>query len=83
MEPKVREIYPGIFLLHLPLPMRPTIVNVYLVRGDDEWALLRHQNPVANIGKTLLVFDCDRSIHPYNPANPGAGSAPDRDSSYP
>lgn len=40
MEPKVREIHPGIFLLHLPLPMRPTIVNVYLVRGGDEWALI-------------------------------------------
>lgn len=40
MEPKVREIHPGIFLLHLPLPMRPTIVNVYLVRGGEEWALI-------------------------------------------
>jgi glyoxylase-like metal-dependent hydrolase (beta-lactamase superfamily II) len=40
MEPKVREIHPGIYLLHLPLPMRPTIVNVYLVRGGDEWALI-------------------------------------------
>ncbi len=45
-ESKVREVYPGIFLLHLPLPMKPTIVNVYLVRGsreerdDCEWALV-------------------------------------------
>lgn len=39
-EPKVRELHPGVFLLHLPLPMKPTIVNVYLVRGDGEWALI-------------------------------------------
>ncbi len=45
-EAKAREVYPGIFLLHLPLPMKPTIVNVYLVRGareesdDAEWALV-------------------------------------------
>jgi glyoxylase-like metal-dependent hydrolase (beta-lactamase superfamily II) len=40
MDAKIREVWPGIFLLHLPLPMRPTIVNVYLVRGGDEWALI-------------------------------------------
>jgi glyoxylase-like metal-dependent hydrolase (beta-lactamase superfamily II) len=40
MEAKVREVHPGIFLIHLPLPMKPTIVNVYLVRGGDEWALI-------------------------------------------
>lgn len=45
-EAKIREVFPGIFLLHLPLPMKPTIVNVYLVRGsreardDAEWALV-------------------------------------------
>jgi glyoxylase-like metal-dependent hydrolase (beta-lactamase superfamily II) len=31
---------PGIFLVHLPLPMKPTIVNVYLLRSGDEWALI-------------------------------------------
>lgn len=40
MEPKVRPVAPGIFLVHLPLPMKPTIVNVYLVDGGDEWALI-------------------------------------------
>jgi glyoxylase-like metal-dependent hydrolase (beta-lactamase superfamily II) len=39
-EPKVREVLPGFVLVHLPLPMRPTIVNVYLVDGGDEWALV-------------------------------------------
>jgi glyoxylase-like metal-dependent hydrolase (beta-lactamase superfamily II) len=38
-EAKYREVHPGVYLLHLPLPMKPTIVNVYLVRGGDEWAL--------------------------------------------
>ncbi len=43
---KAREVHPGVFLLHLPLPMKPTIVNVYLVRGsveedaNAEWALV-------------------------------------------
>jgi len=39
-EAKLKEIHPGVFLVHLPLPMKPTIVNVYLVRGGDEWALI-------------------------------------------
>jgi glyoxylase-like metal-dependent hydrolase (beta-lactamase superfamily II) len=39
-EVKIRELQAGIFLMHLPLPMRPTIVNVYLIRGADEWALV-------------------------------------------
>jgi glyoxylase-like metal-dependent hydrolase (beta-lactamase superfamily II) len=39
-EAKVREVAPGFWLLHLPLPMKPTIVNVYLVDGGSEWALV-------------------------------------------
>jgi glyoxylase-like metal-dependent hydrolase (beta-lactamase superfamily II) len=39
-DAKLREVLPGIYLLHLPLPMKPTIVNVYLVDGGDEWALV-------------------------------------------
>ena len=37
---KVREVAPGFHLLYLPLPMKPTIVNVYLVNGGSEWALI-------------------------------------------
>ena len=37
---KVREVLPGFHLLYLPLPMRPTIVNVYLVNGGSEWGLI-------------------------------------------
>jgi glyoxylase-like metal-dependent hydrolase (beta-lactamase superfamily II) len=39
-EAKVREVFPGVFVIHLPLPMRPTIVNVTLLHSRDEWALV-------------------------------------------
>lgn len=40
-DAKTREVFPGIFVVHLPLPMKPTIINVYLVRGAvDQWALV-------------------------------------------
>ena len=39
-DAKYREVQPGVYLLHLPLPMKPTIVNTYLVRSGDEWALI-------------------------------------------
>jgi glyoxylase-like metal-dependent hydrolase (beta-lactamase superfamily II) len=37
---KVREVTDGVFVVHLPLPMRPTIVNVTLLRSGGEWALV-------------------------------------------
>jgi len=37
---KIREAAPGIFVAHLPLPMKPTIVNVTLLHSDGEWALV-------------------------------------------
>lgn len=40
MDTKVRAVGPGIYMLHLPLPMRPTIVNVFLVQDGAEWALI-------------------------------------------
>jgi glyoxylase-like metal-dependent hydrolase (beta-lactamase superfamily II) len=40
MESKIREVWPGVFMIHLPLPMRPTIVNVFLLHSGDEWALV-------------------------------------------
>jgi glyoxylase-like metal-dependent hydrolase (beta-lactamase superfamily II) len=39
-DAKVREVLPGFYLIHLPLPMKPTIVNVYLVDGGSELALI-------------------------------------------
>jgi glyoxylase-like metal-dependent hydrolase (beta-lactamase superfamily II) len=39
-DAKVREVADGVVELFLPLPMRPTIVNVYLVRGEGGWTLI-------------------------------------------
>lgn len=38
--PHLNEPSPGVFVVHLPLPMKPTTVNVTLVCGGDEWALI-------------------------------------------
>jgi glyoxylase-like metal-dependent hydrolase (beta-lactamase superfamily II) len=37
---KTRELADGVVQLHLPLPMRPTIINVYLVRAGAAWTLI-------------------------------------------
>ncbi len=37
---KAREVADGVVQVFLPLPMRPTIVNVYLVRAGDTWTLI-------------------------------------------
>jgi glyoxylase-like metal-dependent hydrolase (beta-lactamase superfamily II) len=40
MAAKVTEVHPGIFQICLPLPMRPTIINVYLLDCHGAWALI-------------------------------------------
>ena len=40
MATKVVEVHPGIFEIFLPLPMRPTIINVYLLDCHGAWALV-------------------------------------------
>jgi glyoxylase-like metal-dependent hydrolase (beta-lactamase superfamily II) len=40
MPAKVVEVHPGIYEIFLPLPMRPTIVNVYLVECGGQWTLV-------------------------------------------
>ena len=37
---KAREVADGVVQVYLPLPMRPTIVNVYLVRAGATWTLI-------------------------------------------
>ena len=37
---KAREVVDGVVQVYLPLPMRPTIVNVYLVRAGEGWTLI-------------------------------------------
>jgi len=53
-EVKVQEVYAGVFLVHLPLPAKPTIVNVYLLRGESEWALV---DTGLNTRDSLAVMD--------------------------
>ncbi|HLJ43974.1 MAG TPA: MBL fold metallo-hydrolase, partial [Candidatus Binataceae bacterium] len=41
MPAKISEVQRGIYELFLPLPMRPTIVNVYLIDcGAGQWVLV-------------------------------------------
>jgi glyoxylase-like metal-dependent hydrolase (beta-lactamase superfamily II) len=40
MAAKVAEVHRGIYEIFLPLPMRPTIINVYLVDCGGKWALI-------------------------------------------
>src|SRR5205823_13302990 len=37
---KAREIVDGVVQVYLPLPMRPSIVNVHLVRAGATWTLI-------------------------------------------
>jgi glyoxylase-like metal-dependent hydrolase (beta-lactamase superfamily II) len=37
---KMREVVDGVVQVYLPLPMRPSIINVYLVRGGATWTLI-------------------------------------------
>jgi glyoxylase-like metal-dependent hydrolase (beta-lactamase superfamily II) len=53
-EAKVREVWPGIYVIHLPLPMRPTIINVYLLHSRDEWALV---DTGVNTAESIATFD--------------------------
>lgn len=53
-ETRVREVLPGVHLLHLPLPMKPSIVNVYLLDGGDEWALV---DTGMHTAESVAVFD--------------------------
>jgi len=51
----IREILPGIFIIHLPLPMRPTIVNVTVLHSCGEWALIDTGVNTANSTAALLA----------------------------
>ena len=37
---KAREVADGVVQVYLPLPMKPTIINVYLVRAGATWTLI-------------------------------------------
>src|SRR5208337_481849 len=40
MATKIVEVHPGIYEIFLPLPMRPTIINVYLLDCHGAWTLI-------------------------------------------
>ena len=40
MSAKITEVHPGIYEIFLPLPMRPTIINVYLIDCQGAWTLV-------------------------------------------
>jgi glyoxylase-like metal-dependent hydrolase (beta-lactamase superfamily II) len=40
MPAKIAEVHPGIYEIFLPLPMRPTIINVYLIDCHGAWTLV-------------------------------------------
>lgn len=40
MSAKIVEVHPGIYEIFLPLPMRPTIINVWLVDCHGKWVLI-------------------------------------------
>ena len=62
MDSKIREVATGIYQLYLPLPMRPSIVNVYLVRSGDEWALIdtgmHSEESIATLKSCLQEVGC-------------------------
>lgn len=62
MESKIREVAAGIYQIYLPLPMRPSIVNVYLVRSGDEWALIdtgmHSEDSIATLKACLEEIAC-------------------------
>jgi glyoxylase-like metal-dependent hydrolase (beta-lactamase superfamily II) len=62
MDAKFREVVPGIYLVHLPLPMKPTIVNVYLLNGGDEWGLIdtgmNSADSIATFKEVLAQLGC-------------------------
>ena len=65
MESKIREVASGIYQIYLPLPTRPSIVNIYLVRGGDEWALIdtgmHSQDSIATFKAALADVGCPLS----------------------
>jgi glyoxylase-like metal-dependent hydrolase (beta-lactamase superfamily II) len=40
MSAKIVEVHPGIYEIFLPLPARPTIINVWLIDCHGAWALI-------------------------------------------
>ncbi len=61
-EAKIREVAPEIYQIYLPLPTRPSIVNVYLVKSGEEWALIDtgmgSEDSIATFKAALAAVNC-------------------------
>lgn len=61
-DAKIREVASGIYQIHMPLPMRPTIVNIHLVRSGDEWALfdtgMHTEDSIATLKSAIKQVGC-------------------------
>src|SRR5689334_20109092 len=56
MPAKISEVQRGIYELFLPLPMRPTIVNVYLIDcGGGQWVLVGTHHHVDHFGASGTI----------------------------
>jgi glyoxylase-like metal-dependent hydrolase (beta-lactamase superfamily II) len=50
-----KQVLPGIFEIFLPLPMKPTIINVYLIDcGGGEWAMV---DTGMNLPESFIVME--------------------------
>ena len=61
-EAKIHEVASGIFQIYMPLPMRPTIVNIHLVRDGAEWALfdtgMHTEESIATLKSAMKQVGC-------------------------
>jgi glyoxylase-like metal-dependent hydrolase (beta-lactamase superfamily II) len=61
---KSREVAPGVVQVFLPLPFKPTIVNVYLVRAGSTWTLI---DTGMHTGDSRAAFEAVLAEHGISP----------------
>src|SRR5262245_57044661 len=61
---KTLEVADGVVQVFLPLPMKPTIVNVYLVRAGRTWTLI---DTGMQTGDARRAFDAALATHGIAP----------------
>src|SRR5207245_8855881 len=89
---KAREVVDGVVEVFLPLPMRPTIVNVYLIRAGGSWTLVdtgmntedsrnAFRNALTEIG--IAPAAVTRLVRTHHPVDHFGTSAPVPDLAHP
>ena len=61
---KSRELAPGVVQVFLPLPMKPTIINVYLVRAGRTWTLIDTGMHTGDSRRTMDAVLAEHGITP-------------------